>query len=223
MPTHQDFFHQAWRVWDGKTWTAQPSVKCLGRAETALTEALLPPPALLLEGGRRLHPEAAACLGWYNLVAGNGNGNGNGNSSPFAGLENGNTGGEDSASPRRINRRAVWKHATHDDRFMAFDGVAWLAQEKANLGKADGWLELFDAGCVSPDCSRQVCNIYAYTYASICIYIYIYTYVYVYKRRLIWRKRTAGLSFSMRDASHQTTRARYGTCVCVCVCVCVYG
>lgn len=81
-----------------------------------------------------MHPSASACLGWYNLVT------------------------ESCGAHRRINRRAVWKHSTHADRYLAFDGVAWLAQEKANLGRADGWLELFDAGCASPDKSAQVWN-----------------------------------------------------------------
>ena len=128
---------QAWRVWDGKAWTAQPLVRCHARTAAELAAALTPPLALLIEGGRRLHPGASACLGWYNLVSEN-------------------PGDGSSSVARRINRRPIWKHATHPDRYIAFDGVAWLAQEKVNLGRADGWLELFDAGCISPDLSAQV-------------------------------------------------------------------
>jgi hypothetical protein len=82
---------------------------------------MAPPVALLLEGGERLTSSALSSLGWYKL------------------------------DERRIGGRPVWRHAVHADRWLAFDGEAWLCQTTDCLGQARGMLQLPDPKCASPD------------------------------------------------------------------------
>eukprot|EP00962_Isochrysis_galbana_P059122 scaffold32557_cov99-Isochrysis_galbana.AAC.1 len=82
---------------------------------------MAPPIALLLEGGERLTSSALSSLGWYKL------------------------------DERRIGGRPVWRHAVHADRWLAFDGEAWLCQTTDCLGQARGMLQLPDPKCASPD------------------------------------------------------------------------
>ena len=80
-----------------------------------------PPSALLVEGGERLTSSALSSLGWYTL------------------------------DERKVASRPVWRHAVHADRWLAFDGEAWLCQTTDCLGQARGMLQLSDPKCGSPD------------------------------------------------------------------------
>ena len=54
-----------------------------------------------------------------------------------------------------VNGLPVWKDASGADRFIASVGSSWMCQAEASLGKDNGWLQLIDATCLSPDQSTK--------------------------------------------------------------------
>lgn len=99
-----------------------PPERCRSAAGRRVTlDRMSPPEAVLLEGGERLTSSALSSLGWYRL------------------------------HDKRVCGKPVWRHAVHSDRWLAFDGEAWLCQTTDCLGQARGMLQLPDPKCASPD------------------------------------------------------------------------
>eukprot|EP00900_Chrysochromulina_parva_P009163 jgi/Chrpa1/18248/Chrysochromulina_OHIO_Genome00027981-RA len=80
-------------------------------------------PGLKLEGGS-LEGAAAEYMGVYRLDRG-----------------------------RLVNGRHAWRHTAHFTCWLAFDGANWRGQPEADLGQKRGFLQLLDAGALTPDAS----------------------------------------------------------------------
>jgi hypothetical protein len=82
-----------------------------------------PPPGLKLEGGS-LEGDAAEYMGEYCLDR-----------------------------RKLVNGRPAYQHTAHLTCWLAFDGAIWRGQPEADLGQKRGFLQLPDAGALTPDAS----------------------------------------------------------------------
>lgn len=57
---------------------------------------------------------------------------------------------------RLVNGRPAYRHVLKGDKWIAFNGSAWMAQQESALGSDTGVLLLKDATCPTPDASRAV-------------------------------------------------------------------
>ena len=57
---------------------------------------------------------------------------------------------------RLVKGRPAYRHVLKGDRWIAFNGSAWMAQQESALGSEAGVLLLKDAACPTPDASRAV-------------------------------------------------------------------
>ena len=57
---------------------------------------------------------------------------------------------------RQVNGKPAYQHILKPDKWIAFTGSGWMAQQESALGSQNGVLLLRDATCATPDLSRAV-------------------------------------------------------------------
>ena len=135
-----DVSTKTWKAWAGATgsgWVEEPPLKCIPWTPSP------PPlsPGLKLEGGS-LPGAAAEYMGEYRLVVDDRVG------WPPQAVKAGWPGNH-----MLVNGRPAWRHTTHLKCWLAFDGAIWRGQPEASLGQKRGFLQLPDAGALTPDAS----------------------------------------------------------------------